>query len=574
MRTHVAVLLAICAGIVAWLLLAAQQSPDISEEEGVPAARPNASSPGEPPLLGRREQPPRGRTPDVVADNGHIEGSQTQILGVILDADSRAGVGGALIRCMRRVDRGDSVEIARTLSRDGGTFSVPTDGPRDGFAGLYLSVVASGYVPADKGIEQTGEIQIALESGDCVLGQVVDSAGRPVPGARVSASTAAMPGLWPATDLVLGEIRQTGGGWTTSSSDGSFRLCGLAGASEYIVAASKEGYVADERRAGVRAVRGESSRVTLVLDPVVRVVVHVVDDQSGETIPLGGYWTKFEGVERAVTASPPHFVPSSDRQWAWHRNPIEMFVRDTPSAAAAANDGPIPERTVWVKAQSPGYLPVEATLTLEARSESLHVLRAHRRPGTQMCQVDLSARGSNGTPYSGRLVLAFRSTEARASEQALVVAEFLDGRLTHPLQVPQGRYAVAAQGWGQYGELWPVAVAERSVDLRSSTATVSLVLAGTKVRLTVRDSEGQRVRFGLLRAQGDGWRASVPFWDLAEASPTEDFGTDGLHELWMPPGRATLNFYTVGVPAEIGETVIDLRGAMDTVETSIHTARR
>lgn len=194
-----------------------------------------------------------------------------------------------------------------------GRFELPPVRPQEG---LRIAFDADGFqgktMPLAGSEEaQTLEIDVVLEEGISLEGQVLDESGQPIPGARVSADSDAR-----ASDVLRNPV--------TSDVSGRFMLTGLKNA-EYRVSVEADGFLPVRRQVGVRA----GSDETFTLSRGFSVSGRVIDDR-GDPVE-GAVW-----IQR-----------HSAGLKSWHS---VMRVQDPPTD----RDG----RFV-VDALGPGYLQIE-----------------------------------------------------------------------------------------------------------------------------------------------------------------------------------------------------------------------
>lgn len=183
------------------------------------------------------------------------------VAGRVIDAISKKPLAGALVW----IGRPPVTRAVRTA--DDGSFRIAIPTGEDPF----LEAAAQGYTPLAAQMAKPGErgpVVLALEPSATLLGTVVDGAGTPLSGARITAD--------PSRDRVFPSQMIE----TRSGADGRFRLAGLRPSGTYRLKAQREGFTWTETIAPTAAAGKPSQPVRIVMGPGQTASGRVVNDKG------------------------------------------------------------------------------------------------------------------------------------------------------------------------------------------------------------------------------------------------------------------------------------------------------
>ena len=277
--------------------------------------------------------------------------------GMVLDPTEKP-VSSALVYSFEGDRRfADVATCAATKSDDNGNFTLSARDTR----GRTVVVSADGFLPAQVPPEAVGSLlasgqsaKVVLQRGAEVHGLVRDSWGRPVDGAQVEALADF------GEDIGLQEQRLPGPkvaghrriGMTDSA--GRFTVSGLLGLPVRL-RASRLGFTFRQRPT---LVKDGDSEVVLVLHPLCRLGIRVLDAASGDVVSGGGI------VEVIGTTAPLELcdfrlaaLPAGCPADGWNEEATEYWMTFAPGKGShSARDMTSPSISVTV----PGYRTTES----------------------------------------------------------------------------------------------------------------------------------------------------------------------------------------------------------------------
>ncbi|MFO0902363.1 MAG: carboxypeptidase regulatory-like domain-containing protein [Pirellulales bacterium] len=393
-------------------------------------------------------------------------------------------------------------------SREDGTFAI-ADLPK-GVYRLIFSVAGLArderlvYVSAD---DSKSAVEVLLHQGGAMSGQVVDTAGKPIVGAKVKATRRHLDSRRPAlhTTAHLPNSPQT------TDADGfyTFEQLFVGG---YTIEASAAGFL--PHSLGPIPAGSQHSRVVLrradepapedhaqreVADPVLHFECDVRDSSSKE--PIAGatvVWTfdRWEAAGRRVVVWRGEF--KTDEQGRYRVElPKDQLPEPMRSALAKGDTGPTaPRWSVWIDAHHPDYLPIR---------ESGHPFYSPREDsGIQPDHRHLKL--VKGNVVTGRLLLPDGKPAANIPVMVATHRDGFgdgDGRGINSRTDEQGRYRlVTRQGWPQRLHWFPEDFASdsKAVTKEFGEQAEIRLKRGSTLRGRVVDHEGRPLAGIAVRA--------------------------------------------------------------------------
>lgn len=523
------------------------QPPDAALDGGRPLA---------PTLEGARADPlgnpPPGPHPRSPPDALRVAGDPAPVLVEVLARGTDQPIEGALV-CFVSV-RGEVASSDRVAQTDAlGVATVPR-GPDCSFLGVW----ANGFLPYQRShpVEDgASPVRVHLDPGAMVSVRVVDTEGAPLPGAWVRCFTPANRVGWlsPGGGSGLQTGRRGVLAHARTGVDGVAVVKGLWPDAPHSVWASLPGWTP---RVPFQELRPGAPETTLTLVPVYGLVLHFVNERTGQSIhPVRPLFTW--SLPAQTLPVPFHFAVLHAGLEGDAPAPAEPMVADSAVFLACRvvpmHEGPPPrgrEAQIFVDVRCPGFRPTREPIQLHPARTVRTTIRLEETRQARG-RVRFAAAFPGGAPYTGAVTVSMSTGHAREQELELEL-EFEDG-MSDPVDLPVGSYSVRARGWMRdprmTGEWWTPAAHSSSLVLVPDEGEVlhRLVLRGAQVELEVVDALGEPVRgFDLAVSFGGPEPARVWMWDVYQVARTGRRTAAAAPRVWLPPGFARLHVESPG----------------------------
>ncbi len=469
-----------------------------------------------------------------------------ELRGRVVSRATGEPIQGALLALT--TSEADSRVLASQILSDGdGRFSMSI---RDFPGSPKLFVRARGFLPHILNVAPDNEeLQVRLDIGDDIEGEVVDGDGRPVPGVRVACHVPFNTYAWPNSVDTLLFDHQASGNWAYSGDDGSFSIVGLQERQDYVLQPFKSGFVSSNHpRAGAYAQAGD--RVRLVIVRASELKLRIVDSESGALVATAqglvkvGYGAQaysYYGPREQMMLRPPPL----------ERGELRVRVRRDP-----AGSEPRERVALTYHCWAMGYKLTSGKVVFDWSEAAVHDVRIERLAPREEEAVTFTAALGSGERYSGELDLHLKrfEDESGTNMPSSVKLTFVDGRAQQAVQLPVGDYWVVVRGSGSSGIWWQPAGNPYKFPVRISKGKgveSAIQLSGRRFSVEVVDASGRPRRGYALEVQyPDGTGGFlVPAWDVPRFSTSAQGDRLLEQEVWVRPleGRTTIRAVLAGV---------------------------
>ncbi len=408
-----------------------------------------------------------------------------------LDATTKDPIPGA--RCYWALqDSALAAPLGEVGVTDGNGILELNPGGRTSPDGSVLVVHAQGYVPVAVDGPSRDEVTVYLEPGLTVVGRVLDSEDRPVPGATVHAFGCFGEGvlLAPHFGMLPGPGRVLDLQTAVSDEHGGFRLSGV---SEFPIRlrAAKSNYV---HFGPPREVGNANETVELRLQPLGRVGLRVVDARTG--VAVSSYRSGVVGSLSAVFPPEKSLVHLPITGWDPRTFETWMTLR-------GSDKHPLPAE-VRARVAAPGYEDWTAVVPVQRgapwKPVTVKLKRASVALGTM--KVSVEAKFLPRSPEWISLWIRQRLPSAEIQRWELRLDESGKG----DLRLPEGDYDVNICLPSGGIPLWagPGAEPQRAVVAPEAPSSVRFTLKGGIARIKLIDGKGQPLLAGRIAVYRNG----------------------------------------------------------------------
>jgi len=381
---------------------------------------------------------------------------------------------------------------------------------------------------------------IVLSRGARIRGRVVDERGDPVAGARVTAARLGAVYEWPdGTDHVpVGAVAE--GSLTASDNRGDFALTGLTPEARYVIRAT-QGELSDQLGFPPRATPNQFDKpLDLVVRPLARLGVRVVDEVNGETV--GGPLLRCGLTPGTAFVTPPAGSPRSGTNPAnWQTYKYFYVARDAAAAEARAR-APF----VYVNVVASGYALANVQAPIRFGETSYSDVTLKRTSDGGFGTLRIKASLADGSAFTGQLHVSIGRGQ--------VVANFARGVMDQPLRMPAGEHRVLIAGAGPSGFWWEHSTERPLVQIEKDQETlIRVAVTGAPCVLDIVTGTGEPVpSFDLsvwIKREPRGWMGrwtDVPGLQRREGKPI----------IWLPFGTHEVRANALG--KGLGKAVVTI----------------
>jgi len=413
-------------------------------------------------------------------------------MGQVLDEQGH-GIPSATVSVAPGDIRWRSREQAalRTSTAEDGTFALDVTGHE----ASDVVVSAAGYVAVSERAAALLElaerpVRILLRAGIKIRGVVTDPWSQPVAAAEVTALGRFGSDLWLGAGAVPGASTANDLKQTQTNASGEFEISGIP-ALPMILRVRKAGYV-EYHRGHPTVVESESLPVTLVLHPLLRVGVRVVDDATGSVLPSARVdLTVARGLD--FSGFDTRTRPASAHRTGWAREvPGEWWF--TLRVADASLDRNQSEARAWASVQAHGFRtltdkPVSLSSSDDGSDPQPTTFRLQRAvPESEFGQLQVAVHAALKGFRPSWVYLSVQRISETSQDAAVVLPTSLDSDGQGTLSLPAGTYTVGlgpGSGWFWLRSAEPF----HRVEIRPGGVS-QLKMSLTAARLRLRVAEG------------------------------------------------------------------------------------
>lgn len=525
----------------------------------------------QPVLVARGSEPAESGGPAAIEP----EGAAT-VTGVVIRSVDGAPVPGVRVAFGSSTARRISLPAASAVLSDAdGRFSAEVDMPFP----IDLLALTEGYAPALLRVDGPSDVVVRLERGASIRGRVLTPSGAAVSGATVWAVRGANRMSWPVDGSSFLRGPEGRGARTTSSSDGSFELTGLADGGRYELRAVAAGYVnVPQFYRPLAMAEAGADDVRLVLKQAAEITLRV-RSADGQLLPAESLNVSFTPPRGASLVF--DWVPVAPRDPSRAQSPPARSEKTFRFARASTkNDLESDSLKARFTVSAPWYADVQVEAVCawgEQRILEVELARAPGAPRLHRVRIGLSHRGRR-LPLSGALLLGVRG-EGVPSYGSFprpgLYVEFEGGVSTTPLYLPTSEHEITVTGGASADTYFLRGSASpwhrvAASDPGPEPERIELALPASPVSLTVVDAEGHPQRGFDLHVASEGARGAERLgwmlrWDQAWAGAYR--GLDRDPRCWVSDGRAVIKAGLPGVGQ--GEVPIDVSSNGEPMEVRI-----